>query len=240
MTVASVSLLLSLLSAAPNDEARLVRWRALADELLRVEGEEKHEAACAALDYLERQALPLAGDELLLERFSAAYRARQEHQALALGRKIVAKGSIDDPRLRERIEYLEGQLRDGTLSEVRCAPRPSRCGDFLVEGWSERCDDGNTEDGDGCSAMCVPESVERTPAGRDAGDHPDDLPGGSTMESSATSAAPVEQPTWSFKDKQFPTKESAISAARAEHWDTISTIYSSGCLITGLGAAMGG
>lgn len=56
----------------------------------------------------------------------------------------------------------------------------------------------------------------------------------------ATSAAPIEQPTWTYKGKQFPTKEGAISAARAERWDVISTLYYGGCLIAGLGAAMGG
>ncbi|HWO11758.1 MAG TPA: DUF4215 domain-containing protein, partial [Polyangiaceae bacterium] len=54
-----------------------------------------------------------------------------------------------------------GRLDPGELCEppgtpfcdARCYPRVERCGDRLVAA-DEQCDDGNTLDGDGCSARC--------------------------------------------------------------------------------------
>lgn len=43
-------------------------------------------------------------------------------------------------------------------ARLRPAPTPVVCGDGLLAG-SEGCDDGNTEDGDGCSAFCTLEPL---------------------------------------------------------------------------------
>jgi len=40
------------------------------------------------------------------------------------------------------------------VCDGRCFPRAGRCGDRLIEP-PEQCDDGGTEDGDGCSARCA-------------------------------------------------------------------------------------
>ncbi len=62
----------------------------------------------------------------------------------------------------EGAEMCEPSLSDGCTPTCQFAPKctgsgecTSACGDGLVLG--EQCDDGNTLDGDGCSATCTPE-----------------------------------------------------------------------------------
>jgi cysteine-rich repeat protein len=49
---------------------------------------------------------------------------------------------------------------NGTCSEAqdKCIPNPSVCGNYIVET-NEQCDDGNTQNGDGCSSACQIESA---------------------------------------------------------------------------------
>lgn len=62
-----------------------------------------------------------------------------------------------------------GELCDnGALNSIApnaaCRPdcTPGRCGDSIVDTPLELCDDGNRNDGDGCSATCVSEHASTT------------------------------------------------------------------------------
>jgi cysteine-rich repeat protein len=50
-----------------------------------------------------------------------------------------------------------GQRGSGTVTSILCPVLPPICGDGLKSG-PEQCDDGNTLQGDGCSAVCSTES----------------------------------------------------------------------------------
>ena len=58
-------------------------------------------------------------------------------------------------QLDEPIAVLTGTQADpnNTVS-VEFPPKPSVCGNGIVEG-TEQCDDGNTQDSDGCSSICI-------------------------------------------------------------------------------------
>lgn len=83
-----------------------------------------------------------------------------------------------------RINVVQNEARDAAVADVQTAiavfdgtfpatapvagrtdvPRVMQCGDGIVEndalgtGYVEECDDGNVEDGDGCSALCTNET----------------------------------------------------------------------------------
>ena len=62
------------------------------------------------------------------------------------------------------------------------------CGDGVVQAWEE-CDDGNTQDGDGCSAVCESSAMCSGPVGCDASVV--DAPVGSTPDASTI---PIDAP----------------------------------------------
>ncbi len=49
------------------------------------------------------------------------------------------------------------QNSDAPNAYCRTDCRLGRCGDGIIDTPLEQCDDGNTVDGDGCSAQCIPE-----------------------------------------------------------------------------------
>ncbi len=53
---------------------------------------------------------------------------------------------------------------DALVADILTPPPPGPCGDGIVEG-SEECDDGDTDDGDGCSATCQLENTSAICAG---------------------------------------------------------------------------
>src|SRR5262249_35786767 len=52
--------------------------------------------------------------------------------------------------LRVKVTSLGGKDTDPLKLECR----PSTCGDMVVQADHEQCDDGNRDDGDGCSHSC--------------------------------------------------------------------------------------
>jgi large repetitive protein len=79
------------------------------------------------------------------------------------------------------------------VSLAGCPKDPKAvCGDNVIEG-GEECDDGNTEDGDGCSSVCMDENAEN--CGNSALDPGEECDDGNTVSGDGCSATCVSEVT---------------------------------------------
>jgi cysteine-rich repeat protein len=139
--------------ASPAEKAE--RWIDIGNDLLSRDGEQtaRIAGACAAMEYFER-AHQVSARPIDLELFNAAYFAHRYKTALLLGRHVEKASVLDADQFAEYMEWLVSHA--DTLEDRECPNREPQCGDFLVEG-TESCDDGNQQDGDGCSSSCQTE-----------------------------------------------------------------------------------
>ncbi|GEM_PF-4338582 len=88
---------------------------------------------------------------------------------------------------------------------------PQRCGDTIIDDASaEQCDDGNTADGDGCSALC---QTETTPQTRTA-----DLPDSWLVLYNANDAQSIEWKDWYIAERSIPIENTfGLNVPTAEH-----------------------
>ena len=113
----------------------------------------------AAGDLL-RDARAAVPDAIVVTRRSVALTSACRPTTARLGATHLA--DCEGPQLRlqvtarARCTMLRGTLRAAGGPPTTFVARASRCGDGVVDHLNgERCDDGNTSDGDGCGADCV-------------------------------------------------------------------------------------